>query len=244
MQFLVDHIHCKQTTEQGHDEVYMIIGGATFDANDNPIPINVNGKLTTQDPQTGGYQFGYRVPVGPAQGADADPSGPGGADTAWDCNDSGVKQDVNPNAVILSADLPPGVKLTLNVSVLESDNWDYLKAMTAAARIGNTIYQYASNPATAPVTVPKMNDVINGISKSLQESGIHFGNSDDHLGQTGLYLVTDANGIAIVETQSWGSGAVSWAESAAGQMPWTNQVHFKGDGSDYMIYFRGLGMRT
>jgi hypothetical protein len=235
MQLIVEHIRCDNTTESGHDEVYMLLAGAAFDLKDNPVSMKLNGVMTDT---TNGFSF--RVPAAP-QGADADPNGPGGSFTAWDSNDSGNMQDKALNAVVLSAELPADVKFTLSISVMESDNWDYLQAATAAAKIGTTVYAYASSPTTAPATQAQADKLITAVSGDLNDSGISFKNVDDHLGQV-VYYIQAENGTGVITSRDWGSGAVSWGESGPGETPYTNKVHFKGDGSDYKIDFRGEGM--
>jgi hypothetical protein len=103
-------------------------------------------------------------------------------------------QDEPVDAVVLSAELPPDVKFTLRISAMESDNWDYLQAATAAAKIGTTVYACASSPATAPTTQAQADKLIAAVKGDLNDSGILFKNVDDHLGQV-VYYVQAQNGL-------------------------------------------------
>jgi hypothetical protein len=216
VQLVVEHIRCDQTTEMGHDEVYVLIGGAVYDANNAPTPVKV------------------RAPD-PSEGADADPKGPNGEYTAWDCNDSGQMQDKRPNAVVFTVDVPDGGHVVLGVNVMESDGTNLGDQIAGGINLAGEIVKYIPGwGATAASVASGIADKI----KSLIPN-----NQDDHLGAI-TYSFANLGGKVVVTDAVYSSGAATLSQSSAGVTPYRNKVQFKGDGSDYKIDFRIDGARA
>lgn len=211
VQFVVEHIRCDATTEEGHDEVYMIIGGSTFDQNNAPTPISAR-------------------PPNATQGADADPKGENGAFTAWDCNDSGQMQDKHLNTQVFNADVPNGGHVVLSVNLNESDGTKLGDQIEGGTNLANKILEKIPNPIAQGI-----GKVLQGIGEGLKQ--IIPRNEDDHLGAIG-YTFSNEGGKVLVTDAVYGSGAINLKESAPGVKPYTNLVRFRGDGSDYKITFR------
>ena len=111
-QVVLTRLYCAGTTEQGHDEVYFLLGG-------------VDGK---------GQEFHKRGPD-PTQGADADNG------TAWDMNDSGDNQKRDFNAILHEGVLESGESATMNFAFMESDKTNFGDTLQAAAKIAENIFQ-------------------------------------------------------------------------------------------------------
>jgi hypothetical protein len=107
---ILHHLTCHHTTEQGHDEVYYLVGGR-------------DGV---------GQQFSKRGPSG-AEGADADDG------TAWDMNDSGDKKYRQLDATVLHFALSPGQSVEASLALMESDGTNYGATVAAAAKIAATV---------------------------------------------------------------------------------------------------------
>ncbi len=110
VQLMLNHLHCANTTESGHDEVYYILGG-------------VDGA---------GNKVHYRGP-------DATQSGDADNHTAWDMNDSGDQQNRSMNAMLCNASLAPGQTATFAVGFMESDGQDWAATVKGAVQVAGAV---------------------------------------------------------------------------------------------------------
>jgi hypothetical protein len=221
---VLERITCRNTTEAGHDEVYYL----------SPTITRINGDNTSTDPP---------LASGPtlAQGANA--GGPRGANTAWDCNDSGALSDQLLDADLFPVRVDPGDHVFVTINFMESDGDDAAdieaKYAAATAAVVSTI---ASLLGAAAVLVP-VNLAISAVTDVFQalKALSVTGNDDDPLGSVALELKADGPNVWFSQV---GVGAGSLVETPVDGTPARVSARLQGSGADYSVTIRLDGAVT
>src|SRR4051794_2811209 len=125
VQWMMKRIQCKRTTELGHDEVYYL-APACF--------------LTPKGGQMA--QILPAPPAGPDAARGGNAGGPAGANTAWDCNDSGSQADLTfgGNGVgLFNVTMAPGDVVNISLTLMESDGWSWSEVTDVGAKVAEAI---------------------------------------------------------------------------------------------------------
>jgi hypothetical protein len=196
---ILKHLICKRTTEDSHDEIYLLLGGE----------------------DGAGKRDGSRLPDGTkGQFADADWKTPPGGFTAWDMNDSGSLQSRELNVNLWGVPLALGQTGSFNLTMLESDSWDYASGVKAAGQIAEIV-----GKGTAAETVGKVVQILAGFMPH---------NEDDILGHIGVTVKNIDGEISVTDVAL--SETVKWSEPF-NPCSSTFEVRLQHDRGDYVATF-------
>jgi hypothetical protein len=219
---VLERIVCQDTTEAGHDEVYYL----------KPTVDRSKGGVTRSDTS---------FDVGPGLGQGANAGGPGGDNTAWDCNDSGDLADLRLDARLFTLNLEPGERVFVGLNFRESDGDDLRKAELIAASVAGTALALVTLafPPLAGLTA-RIGAAILGVTGMFQGIG-GIPNEDDVLGFVGLTL--DADG-STVRFRQVGTSPGRVVEVSKNGTPARVVLYLNDSGSSYYLTFRMDGAVT
>ena len=222
---VLERIVCRNTTEAGHDEVYYL----------SPAIVRRSGTTTSAD---------IPLPPGPSRAQGATAGGPGGDDTAWDCNDSGDLADQRLNADLFPVEVGAGehVAVTLNFAESDGNNLADIEAQAAAATAAALGIVTVAWPPTAVVTVPA-GIAVGVVTSAFQALKGFLTNEDDALGAVTFVLEGSAAGTEVRMRQvGVAQGALEQAlvDGSAARM----SARLQGSGADYSVLLRIDGAIT
>jgi hypothetical protein len=222
---ILERIVCRNTTEAGHDEVYYL----------SPSIVRTRAGMSSAD-----------IPLAPgptiAQGASA--GGPGGDNTAWDCNDSGDLADQLLNVPLFPVIVNPGEHVNTTITFMESDSNNLADIEATAAALTYSALTAVSiiiRPvAAALVPVGIALGVVTTIAQDFKAAGL-LTNHDDHLGSVTFLLDSDGPNVRFRQV---GVGVGSLAEVSADGAPGRITGRLTGSGADYSVTLKLDGATT
>jgi hypothetical protein len=216
---VLERIVCRNTTEAGHDEVYYL----------SPSIIRRTGTTSSAD---------VALAPGPSRAQGANAGGPGGENTAWDCNDSGELADQRLNVELFPVVVGAGehVAVTLNFAESDGNNLADVEAQAAAATAAALGIVTAAWPPTAVVTVPA-GIAVGVVTGVFQAAKSFLSNQDDPLGAVTFVLEGAADGSAVRMRQvgiAEGSLEVGLVDGSEARI----SARLQGSDADYSVVLR------
>lgn len=211
----LERITCRDTTEAGHDEVYYV----------SPVIRRIKGDTSSTDTP---------LAPGPAAAQGANAGGPGGDNTAWDCNDSGALSDQILNAALFPVHVDPGEHVFVAMNFMESDGDDIADEQARYAAVAAAVATAcAVIPGAAPVVI--VADLVIGavtsVFQALKAAGV-TANHDDPLGSVMFELKGDGDNIWLSQV---GVGEGSLERTPVNGTPARVSARLQGSGADYSV---------